>query len=437
MLIEFTVGNFRSFREDVTLNLAATSLKSRNGHLAENVVELGRGLRVLRTAAIYGANASGKSNLAKAIRVAKKLAKDSARAGQQGDSLPMEPFLLNAESAEEPSYFEFVLQEQTGSRFRYGFEADESKVYREWAFELPAGKQSERRLFEREGQEVKLGSAFKEGKDMAARTRSNALFLSVCAQWNGQVSGRILSALESVKVISGLNDGNMMPFTLMALQDAPRAEAILNILRGFDLGFEDIQVRRWTGSEPDAKDLPDAYKQLLDDYDVLDAKTVHPLFNEEGQRAGRTTLSLGDHESEGTQRLVALAGPMLDVLRNGYTLVVDEFDARLHPLISRRLLSLFHDPTLNPLGAQLIVLTHDSNLLDRRLLRRDQVWFTEKHPHGYSTLYSLAEVREDGKLVRNDANYESDYIEGRYGGIPLLRPISLTWADEPPAEKVS
>jgi len=145
-------------------------------------------------------------------------------------------------------------------------------------------------------------------------------------------------------------------------------------------------------------------------------KTVHEVFDKNGKKTGMTLLDLDDHESDGTQKLVALAGPIINSLRYGKVLFIDELDARLHPLITRALISLFSSAKRNPLNAQLIFATHDINLLDKDLFRRDQIWFAVKNRQGATKLYSLAEFR-----VRNDSSsLESDYIHGKFGAIPFL-----------------
>jgi hypothetical protein len=144
-------------------------------------------------------------------------------------------------------------------------------------------------------------------------------------------------------------------------------------------------------------------------------QTIHRKFDGEGNSVSTELFDLDDQESEGTQKVFALAGPLVDTLKNGKVLIIDEFDARIHPLISRAIVELFNSNESNSNNAQLIFMTHDTNLLSNRLFRRDQIWFTEKNRYGATDLYSLAEYK-----IRNDASFESDYIKGRYGAIPYI-----------------
>jgi len=164
-------------------------------------------------------------------------------------------------------------------------------------------------------------------------------------------------------------------------------------------------------------ELRQAFLTLLSrpDAELISVKTSHTKYGEDNRPVGREVFDLDKHESEGTKKLFALAAPLIDTLKLGRVLIVDELDARLHPLLTREIVSLFNSNKTNPNHAQLVFTTQDTNLLDNRFLRRDQVWFTEKDRQGVTRLYSLAEYK-----VRNDASFERDYILGRYGAIPYL-----------------
>ena len=254
------------------------------------------------------------------------------------------------------------------------------------------------------------------------------------AEWNGPTAQRITDWFgDKLHVISGLDDSGLIPFTLECLGKEEYREAVTELIRRLDVGISSVDVET---REVDPSTLPDGIPEELrraieilakqkGEHEFPDAlklrltnvHTGHERFDAQGLPAGRELFDLERHESEGTQKLFALAGPLIDTLRNGLVMVADEFDARLHPVLTRELIKLFNSTETNPRHAQLAIVTHDTNLLDYRLLRRDQIWFTEKNRLGATDLYSLAEYRMG---VRNDASFEKDYVRGRYGAIPYL-----------------
>lgn len=423
MLIDFRVGNFRSFQQTATLSMEAANIASRDSRLNENnLFTTNEYLRLLKSAAIYGANASGKSNLGAAFKFVKNFVLGSSKDSQSGERINVEPFLLSDETFDQPSFFEVMFIAE-GTYYRYGFEVDQQKVHAEWLFHIPRSRES--RLFERKGQVITLSGVFKEGKGLVEKTRTNALFLSVAAQFNGPIAQRILAWFRNLKIISGLEDASLMGYTLHCLKDHTYREDILHLIKTLDTGISDIEVESTRFLDALPSDMPETIKQeflkleSLKDAEALSVAMLHQRYNPDGIATGLESFSLSEQESEGTQKLVAFSGPIFDVLKHGHVFVVDEFDARFHPLITRELISLFHAPATNPYNAQLIFMTHDTNLLDRSLFRRDQIWFTEKNRQGATTLYSLAEFK-----VRNDASFEKDYIRGKYGAIPFIGEMS-------------
>ena len=430
MLIEFTVRNYRSFKDDATLSLEATSLTSRDKRVDEGTIFEVNGLRLLTGAAIYGANASGKSNLAKAFVFMQSFIRNSSNNSQAGDPINVEPFALHTETRELPAEFEmsFIMD---GTQYRYGFAVSPTHVTREWLYTIR--ERREVRLFTREEQDITLSPTFKaEGMGITDKTRDNALFLSVVAQFNGTISKSILQWFQKCQLISGLHDiesFSLTNHTIRSLSKSSHKTNIVRLIKGLDVDIDDIQLR-----EPQLdmhlhvrSDIPDELKALFESfnqftesdivkqYPLQRPSTAHAIYNENGEKVDTAVFDMELHESEGTKKLFALATLLLDVLREGQILIIDEFDARLHPNISREIVRLFNTAKTNPHHAQLVFMTHDTHLLDRELLRRDQIWFVEKDRYGASHLYSLAELK-----VRNDASFERDYITGRYGAIPFL-----------------
>lgn len=421
MLIEFTIGNYRSFRDPVTLTLEAAPLKAEDREVdAQNLFEKG-GVQLLKVAGLYGANASGKSNLIRALHTMVFLVRNSSREGQAGDRLPADVFRLSSEPLVSPSFFEVVLADDR-DQFRYGFEITRQQVEKEWLYRRPFDKSREHRLFERRGDSYKSHKDFGEGRDLRQKTRDNALHLSVCAQFDGSIATQVMSCIDDLYVVNGLEATGLLLHAVALLEEDASRAAVLELVQRFDVGISDLEVtkRRFTEDELKPVEAPEIRRILLED-GISTLKAVHVVLDDQGEAKEKVSFRV-DEESDGTQKLLALSGVLLDALRHGSTLVIDEFDARLHPFISREIVRLFQSRTTNPKNAQLIFTTHDTNLLQRSLFRRDQLWFLEKHPQTASSeLYSLAEIRmESGTGVRNDARFERDYLQGRYGAVPFL-----------------
>jgi hypothetical protein len=417
MLIEFTVGNYRSFKDPATLSMVATKIVSQDKRLdQENVIEVPGGPDLLTSAAVYGANASGKSNLVEALNFMRSFVLGSAEGTRATGGIRVEPFRLSTETINRPSHFEIVFV-ALDRQYRYGFEASRDRVHREWLYYVPSAREA--RLFEREGERISLSSVFREGRGLEEKTRPNALFLSVAAQFNGDTARTITNWFLDMDVISGLDDTWSRDTTLTLWDDPDGFAQVARFVKGLDLNIEDLKleqdqrlIEQYRAEFPDLF-APDRDWKMPGAHRI---KTMHRRFDATGNLQGVELFDLDNHESEGTRKLFALSGALLASLACGTELIADEFDARLHPLITRRLIELFNSREHNPRRAQLVITTQDTNLLDNRLFRRDQIWFTEKDRFGATHLYSLAEFRG----VRNDASFERDYVRGRYGAIPFL-----------------
>jgi len=415
MLLEFTIGNFKSFREKAALSLAATSDDS----LEEaNVGTLDSGVRVVKGAGIYGANAGGKSNFIEAITLFRHLVQTSSKESQLGQPIPVRPFRLNSESAKAPTFFEVIFL-KNGVRYRYGFEATQAAVISEWLFSQQ-GSIRETCLFTREAGNIRPRQGFKEGNGLQERTRPNALFLSVVAQFNGPLAGEVVNFIEQFQTISGALSFQYIGYTAGLLNVEYYGKAIRELLRLADTGIadlirEDIDKEHFLQLLP--KELPSQLRDLLASNPSATAilRTVHQCFDSKGHQAGTVEFDMMNEESNGTRQFLAFAGPFLHTLREGAVLAVDELDASLHPLLTKQLVGLFNS-SANRRSAQLIFATHDLALLNPKRLRRDQIWFVEKDELGASTLFSLDEI----KGVRKDANFEKEYLVGQFGGVPRV-----------------
>ena len=424
MLIGFSVGNYKSFKETVTLSMVASSITEEDRELNENnVFPINDKLSLLKSAAIYGANASGKSNLIAAINFMKWFVLNSSKETQVSEAIDIEAFRLSTDTEKEPSFFEIVFLLE-GKTFRYGFEVNAQEVVSEWLFQ--ADDSEEKVLFERDFDNFILND-FPEGQGISDKTRSNALFISVVAQFNGKVSGKILLWFsKTLQLISGLQDTQYRKETLESFENAGHRHDIIEFLKKLDLGILDIFDSKFhippgpavfSISNNTAK-YGGSYGSLYPNSETqttVYVHTVHPKYDADGKQTSTVLFDIEKHESEGTNKLFALAGILLDTLRTGKILLIDELDARLHPLITRELICLFNSNETNPHNAQLIFTTHDTNLLSSKTFRKDQIWFTEKDNKGATDLYSLVEYK-----VGKDASFERDYIIGKYGAIPFI-----------------
>ncbi|MGB3655273.1 MAG: ATP-binding protein [Rivularia sp. (in: cyanobacteria)] len=417
MLIEFSVGNYRSFKEPVTFSMVAANLVAKDKELDENnVFAVDNELKLLKSAAIYGANASGKSNLAKALEFMKSFMVNSSRETQSTDAITVEPFRLSTDTEDKPSYFELVFL-MDGKRYRYGFKANQKQIISEWLYYVP--KVRETKLFEREINSFKISKSY-EASGIQKRTRDNALFLSVSAQFNVGFAENILEFVNhELNIISPSQQDICLIYTIDCLINDDNKNDILKLLKKLDLGIDNIQVElRDFTNDTFPNNLPDNMKQITLDLkraNTASIDTMHQKFDENNNYHSIEKFNFKNHESEGTQKLFALSGLLIQTLKEGDVLIIDELDARLHPLITTAIVELFNSKEANPNNAQLIFMTDDTNLLSNKLFRRDQIWFTEKNRYGATDLYSLAEYK-----IRNDASFESDYIKGRYGAIPYI-----------------
>jgi len=406
MLVEFTLGNFRSIAEKVTLSMIAGQIKSAPYAQRideENVIRVDDKLSLLKTAAIYGANASGKSNILSALITMGTFMDSSVRAMERG-KLPFMPFLLIDGYQEKPSHFEIVFLME-GLQYRYGFEISAARVEREWLYFVPTIREA--LLFRREGDDIKVMDSFKGGKGLEPRVAPQALFLTVARDFNVQLAKDIFQWTYCFPSMSDSSDASM--FMIQCLEEKKLNTEIVDFMTRLDVGISDIQVFP-VSKKNDDEDI-DPGRIRPKSYRV---ETLHTTFDRKGSPLANVKFNMRTQESEGTQKLFSMSGKIVEVLMHGQILAVDEMDARLHPALTRKIVELFHSTESNPRNAQLIFATHDTNLLDHRLFRRDQIWFAEKNRVGATDLYSLAELK-----VRNDASYERDYIDGRYGAIPF------------------
>ena len=419
MIVQFTVGNFLSFNAKQMLNLEARGISELKTNICTFKAE-----KILRSMVIYGANSSGKSNLIKAMERMREVVLSSVRLNDS-DELEYSPFLLSIETDSLPTFFEIIFWKES-IRYRYGFEYNLRQIENEWLF---AGKseKSEKTLFIRIIEGIAVDAKYKEGVGIESKTNNNRLFVSLVAQLGGPISKQILEFFKNYNVLSGLDHNDYKGFTTRMLhKNLNGCEESLELYQKLKLGFQDIKaIESDFNLSEIPENLPDELRiKLVKDLTGkrnISLKTVHNKYDKKGEIVDFVLFDKLKNESEGTNKIIDLSGPIFDTLKFGKALIIDELDAKLHPLITMRIVELFNSPISNTKNAQLIFATHDTNLLGEELFRRDQIWFTEKDEHEQTELYSLYDFNlPDGSKVRNDSNLEKNYIRGRYGAIPFI-----------------
>ena len=417
MLIEFSVTNFRSIKEEACLSLMASRDKK---HGDSNVVEPklaenGRPIWLLRSAAIYGANAAGKTNLLRGLKTMQDIVLHSS---DRLDELPVTPFRFDPEYHTLPTSFEVVCVAD-GIRYQYGFSATPHEVTDEWLYAWPSGRMQV--WFERSRSETSGEPSWKFGRKLAGdrevwrrATRPQALFLSTAVSLNSTQLLPLFNWFRERLHVASL--GGWGPtFSVEYCRENDKAD-IVGFLSAADLAVTDIQiVEKDFSPEMLPRDMPPELKDFAEK--LAEKGTWVDVFLRHKPIDGRSAELEMDEESHGTQKMFALAGPWLDSLDKGNVIVFDELHDNLHPALVRFLVDHFHDPEANPYGAQLIFSTHDTSILDRDVFRPDQIWFCERNEHLETRLFPLSDFR----LRRSVEDLEKAYLAGRFGALPYIR----------------
>jgi hypothetical protein len=440
MLIRFSVENYRSFRDRVELSMIAGPPLRHPEQVIPSADPACPGL--VKAAILYGANASGKSNLVKAMAVAREIVLNSA---DVRGKLPIVPFKLDTESRGKPSRFEFEIRTQ-GRSFAYGFAATADQVVEEWLFDIGAG---DRRIFERTGKQVRFDNIpfgndeERQFLDFTARgTLPNRLFLAECRERNVQENIRSATALFDVlrwfeSVLTVIFPDTRANVEKFVAQSTTFPEELARILRAFDTGIEEVGLQE---EKSDEATIPDDIRAQLEalppgapggylvgthtdrrrfvDRDGEGLLRVRKLMFRHGAHVDTPLFELNE-ESDGTRRLMDLIPVLILLGESDRVFVVDEFDRSLHPEISHSLLAAFLRRQGGGRESQLILTTHETTLLNQDFLRRDEIWLVEKGKDQSSRLIAL----EEYKGVPDGGDLQRDYLNGRYGGIPVLRRI--------------
>jgi AAA15 family ATPase/GTPase len=429
MIEEFSFENYKSFKEMNTLNMTAAKLKSKYSKVdVDPTIQLDDDVTLLKSKAIYGANASGKSNIVKAfgsfIRIVQHSVKD-----EQILEKHMAPFFLSTETFDKPVFMQLVFRCE-GVRYRYGFQADKEKIHSEWLYATP-GKR-EQSFFIRDNDTLNSINKknFPEG-DMVMKLidnekgntifRKNSLFLTSLAAFGvGKISKMLLNEISRFMVIDGLKHRGAFEQTTAMLELPGMKKLVQTFLSMADAGVNDL----------DTIDLSD---ETVGESSNLDKKrkivvALKDVYDADYKLITKMPFPLSLFESEGTNKMYEISTFIINALRQGRVLVIDEFDARFHPLITRKIVELFNSPGNK--NGQLIFVTHDTNLLSADLLRRDQIDFVEKDAYGASHLYTLVQF----KGIRDTDPFEKNYIKGKYGAIPFVGGLNNLFAHFEDAE---
>ena len=406
MLIRFSFKNFKSFKNENCLDMEATSLKEHEYNVAKT--ENGEYLKV---SAIYGANASGKTNVLQAFDYMKKriLISDDSKKNSPIDEENIYSFMIN----NDPIALEVEILAKNNKIYKYGFEVLKDTIISEWLFEKRVNKFYA--IFERENNNVSMKpNKISDLVNIDERT----LFLNIYSKIdrNNEDFSNVYDWFVNSMYLD-LGNPNFERFinnrvSLKILSDENYKKELLKFIKTIDSGIEGI------------KTTPDSLEAVKSNNGIIDIEVLH-----RGENGELKALPFY-LESNGTRKMFHLFDFFMDALKNGMVLFVDELDAKLHPLLTRYIINLFHNSQTNIGNGQLIYSTHDTVNLNKETFRRDEIWFAEKDKDGISEIYALSDyILEDdknaGKKVRNDATYNKDYLTGRYGAIPVLEEFDI------------
>ncbi|MCQ2508786.1 MAG: ATP-binding protein [Dorea sp.] len=425
MLIEFRFKNYRSFRDEATLSMEATGLSS----FKNSLIPLTSTVKLLPACAIYGKNGGGKSNVIRAFWLAVQFIRNAQRTQHERAVIPVNPFSLNDYSKDEPTEFDFVYT-VNGIKYWYGFSATREKVFSEYLYHAPKGQKA--LIFNRTGQEFSFTEEKTKRSMIGEMVAENQLFFSVACTMNDAPCVAAMRWFRDQVYFS--RDYSDIPRQLLEYsEDKNMLKAISDYAKAADLGIQDMQFefdsKELKDDDSLPKDIPDGIKTALVQFmhvlsetsnngevrlkmGEVTAKASHQGQTKDGKKASYL-IDLAD-ESDGTRKLMALAPAIESALRTGGILLVDELERELHPKLVNYIIAKFQSKSANPNGAQIIFTTHNTELMNLELLRKDQLYFVDKQDKdGASELYSISEF-----ATRTTDNIRKGYLVGKYGATP-------------------
>ncbi|MGD9568093.1 MAG: ATP/GTP-binding protein [Sedimentibacter sp.] len=419
MLIQFNFKNFKSFKDEVSLDLTATKITEHNDHVMEVAND-----KLLKVAAIYGANASGKSNIYEAFEFMSYYVLESFKfGGDAGNKKKTEyrytkvtPFLFNSKSKDQESTFEVFFTDGLDSKqksYQYGFSINQEEILEEWLFYKTKTSREYRTLFYRKGREIDFVGITKSSADnIKVALEKETLIVSLGAKLKVTKLKLVRDWFINNEIVNyGSPEENlyrsfMLPHNFT--NDKNVQNKVIKFFNSFDDSIKGFNVEK----------VNDDVEKADEQYRI---DTVHKM----NDTSEIVSIPL-DSESSGTLKMFSIFPSIQEVFDIGSVLFVDELNSRLHPLLVRNIILSFLDPTINTKNAQLIFTTHDIWQLSNDLLRRDEIWFVEKDSDGISSLYSLSDFTDDnGAKIRKDENYTKNYLTGKYGAIPRLKSFDI------------
>lgn len=423
MLLDYFVENYRSIGGEQHVSLSAnngirdTPKEKDPDYGVHHVSNLVRYVKVM---AFYGYNSSGKTNLFLSMYRMRNMIIHSIRLND-GERLPYEPFAFGGDWENKPTSFRVVFMKD-GATYEYGFSYNADAIVSEQLYLKIPGR-SRKLCFNREYSKIVPDEAYMtEFAVDAKQLNANRLLISLAGQLGGQVSNEVLGWFRTeFDALSGSMDESFGAYTKKVLaENAPMAKEIKDFIGRFNLGFNDVLAKQVDVDQIQfPAGIPAEILAQIKSQPIIELNTKHAVYDEHGDVTDERVVSLDDYESEGTIKLVHMSGVLARALHYGSTIAIDEFDARIHPNICKEIVDIFNSAESNPNGAQLLITTHDTNLLSNKIFRRDQICFVKQDCCAHSIVYPLMEVTlANGQAPRNDSNYEKNYLLGLYDEIP-------------------
>lgn len=404
MLVKFSTSNFLSFKEKTSLNLEAASV---NEYPENTFLTSFNELNLLKSLVIYGPNSSGKSNMYRAMRFARWFILNSSKDLQAKEKIDVTCFKFNTETLNEPSFFEFEII-LGDTKYRYSFKVDRTIVHEESLYYTK--KLKEYPLFVRTRKDIVIEDKSDIAPQIRMLTRDNALLLSVAAQFNSKIALKIIDKMKSLKFVSGNHDETNITQTAKMLENPRYSSLVKNFVLHAGLGFSDItsEKNHWTDRDLKRFSIPKEFVAHIERHETFNVSTTHPVYDEQNNLSDTIRLNLLENESLGTQKFIALAGPIIDAILRGGILIVDEFSSRMNSMLCETIIRLFNSEKNNPHNAQFIFVTHNTAFINHnsQIFRRDQMVTFKKDEYGATDIKSLYDMR-----VRKDASFEKRYLD--------------------------
>lgn len=405
MLIQFSARNFKSFKDSFSLDLFTNKTDAVSEIYTEN------NTYIYPSAVFYGANGSGKSNVLKAFAMMRRLVLNQDKIIQSTDILPINRFRLSTESEDDTSAFDICFI-HNGKKYKYGFEYDENCVYSEYLYVYESNRPTT--VFEYDIDEDNGKIKITKYKDLSnLRHLKNSLFLWEADRAENSEANAVLNWFKSSHFLEYISNQFLSPEYWKNLTKPDIKKIFQIFINSADMGIKDI-YQDSSPVENTFAHIPGVPKNAI--VEEISIKTIHSKFDENNNYISNENFNLFKDESAGTQKYFYAIGPIVDTLQKGSVLFLDELDASLHPILTRRIVKLFNSKETNPRGAQLIFTSQDTNLLDQSLFDKEQIWFIEKDKYGASHMVSLSEYKD----IRKEHKIERNYIMGKYGAIPYL-----------------